>query len=199
MSAHPLPPAAVIINHTVADFDSWKGFFEAHEGERKAAGMLGHHINRGRDNPNEVSVYLALSDIAKAQAFAMSPTLHDFMKQAGVTSAPQATFMTPVHEQIIWDRSVPAMMVSHTVADFDTWFAGYKHVAGVRQQGGIIGDAVNRGIENPNLVVVYHQAESFDALAAFASSPDLKAAMQQLGVNSAPTFTFVTGGWAKNY
>jgi quinol monooxygenase YgiN len=198
-SAHPLPPAAVIINHTVADFDQWKTHFDADEGERKAAGMLGHHINRGHDTPTDLSIYLAITDVAKAQAFATSPRLQAFMAGAGVTSAPRAAFMTPVHEHIIWDRSLPGMMVTHTVADFDKWFDGYKGVAAVREAGGIIGEAVNRSIDTPNEVVVYHQAESHDTLTAFASSPELKAAMQQLGVTSAPTITFVTGGWAKTY
>jgi quinol monooxygenase YgiN len=198
-TAHALPPAAVIINHTVANYDQWKTHFDQDEGERKAAGMLGHHINRGHDNPNDVSIYLALTDVPKAQAFATSPRLKTFMQAAGVTGAPHATFMTPVHENLVWDRALPAMMVTHTVADFDTWFAGYQRVASLRQKGGIIGDAVNRDAANPNTVVIYHQAESHDALTAYANSPELKTAMQELGVTSAPTFTFVTGGWAKNY
>ncbi len=194
-----LPPAAAIINHTVADFDSWKPLFDADESERKAAGMLGHHINRGMENPNDVTVYIAVSDVAKAQQFATSPRLKEFMHKAGVTSAPHASFVTPVSENIVWDRELPAMLVMHTVADFDRWHEGYKQKADVRRAGGIVGDAVNRDTANPNFVVVYHQAESHDTLKAFVSSPELKSAMQELGVTGAPTISFVTGGWAKNY
>ncbi len=198
-TTRPLPPAAVVINHTVADFDSWKPHFDADEGARKSAGILGHHINRGHDNPNDVSIYMAITDVAKVQAFASSPRLHEFMRTSGVTSAPHATFMTPTYEHLVWDRTLPSMMVSHTVANYDAWMDGYKQAAHVRAAGGIIGDAVNRSVENPNLVVVYHQAETHGALTAFASSPELKGAMKHLGVTGAPTITFVTGGWAKNY
>ena len=194
-----IPPVAVIIRHTVADFDRWYAAFNADEAHRKAAGMLGHHINRGRDNPNDLSVYIAASDLAKAQAFATSPTLKATMEAAGVTSAPQVMWMTPVSQNLVWDRTLPSMMVTHTVADFAAWQIGYTHAESVRQHGGIVGHAVNRSIANPNEVTVYHQAETEDAIAAFAANPDHKAAMHAAGVTSAPTFTFVTGGWSKMY
>ncbi len=193
------PPVAVIIRHTCADFDRWKAAFDADEPARKAAGMLGHHVNRGRDNPNDLSVYIAASDLAKAQAFASSPALKSTMQAAGITSAPEVTWMTPVSQHIVWDRTLPAMMVTHTVADFAAWQAGYAQAQTVRDAGGIIGHAVNRSIANPNEVVVYHQAESHAAITAFATNPDLKAAMQAAGVTGAPSFSFVTGGWAKMY
>ena len=194
-----VPPVAVLVRHTCTDFDRWKAAFDADEPNRKAAGMVGHHINRSRENPNDVTVFIAATDAAKAQAFASSPALKATMQAAGVTSAPQVTWITPVSENIVWDRTLPAMLITHTVADFSAWQAGYAKADGVRKAGGIVGHAVNRSQANPNEVVVYHQAESADALAAFAANPELKSAMQAAGVTSAPTFTFVTGGWGKKY
>ncbi|MBY0491143.1 MAG: hypothetical protein K2R93_14980 [Gemmatimonadaceae bacterium] len=195
----PLPPLAVIIRHRCADFDRWKATFDADEPNRKAAGMLGHHINRGHDDPNDLSVYIAATDLAKAQAFAQSPELKTTMQAAGIISAPVVTWMTPVVEAIVWDRALPALLISHQVADFDAWLVGYGDAEPVRQAGGIVGHAVNRSIDHPSLVVVYHQAESHEALMAFAGDPALKAAMQKAGVTSAPTFHAVTGGWSKQY
>jgi hypothetical protein len=194
-----IPPVAAIIRHTCADFDRWKAAFDADEPNRKAAGMLGHHINRGRDNPNDLSVYIAAGDLAKAQAFAASPALKTTMQAAGIITAPEVTWMTPVSENIVRDRTLPAMLVAHTVRDFPAWHAGYAQADAIRKAGGIIGHAVNRSCEDPNHVVVYHQAETQEAIAAFAADPKLKAAMQAAGVIGAPTFTFATGGWAKLY
>lgn len=200
MSAtRPVPPAAVILTHEVTDWATWKRVFDGHEAARKAAGMLGHHINRRLDNPNVISIYMALTDVAKAQAFASSPDLHTVMASAGVKGAPSATWITPVSEHIIWDREVPAALISHRVANFETWLAGYNAAETVRQQGGIIGHAVNRSIDDPNLAIIYHQAASHDALKAFMANPGLKAAMEKSGVVSAPEVTLVTGGWAKMY
>lgn len=194
-----LPPAAVILTHEVADFATWKSVFDGHEGARKAAGFLGHHINRHVDNPNLLSVYLAVSDVEKARAFAASDDLRQTMSAAGVTSVPTAVWVTPVAEAIVWDRELPAMLISHQVAQFDTWLEGYAAAAAVRTQGGIVGAAANQLIEEPNTALIYHQAESLDALKAFMANPGLKDAMQKAGVTSAPVVTFVTGGWAKRY
>ena len=48
-------------------------------------------------------------------------------------------------------------------------------------------------------MVVYHQADSFDALRAMVASPDLRAAMEAAGVVSEPEVSFHMGGWAKRY
>lgn len=193
------PAAAVIITHDVADFDAWKVVFDAHEGARKAAGFLGHHINRHADNPNRLSIYLAASDPARAKAFAESADLRQAMSAGGVTSAPTAVWVKPVTVDIVWDRQLPAMMISHQVAAFDAWLAGYAAAETVREQGGIVGAAANQLLDAPNTALVYHQAESFDTLKAFMAQPGLKDAMQRAGVTSAPDVTFVTGGWAKQY
>ncbi len=121
------------------------------------------------------------------------------MRAAGTTGAPSAVWVKPVSEEIVWDRELPAMMISHQVAEFDTWLAGYAAADVVRKQGGIIGAAANQLLEEPNTALVYHQAESLDALKAFLANPGLKDAMQRAGVTSAPEVTFVTGGWAKRY
>jgi quinol monooxygenase YgiN len=194
-----LPPAAVIITHDVSDWATWKAEFDRHEGARKAAGFLGHHINRGLDNPNRISVYLAASDVSKAKAFSASPDLKQVMQAAGVIGAPSATWVKPVAEHIIWDRELPAMILSHTVANFDAWLVGYKAAAPVQAQGGIIGHAANQSLDDPSVAVVYHQAESHDTLKQFMANPSLKDVMQKAGVTSAPQVSFVTGGFAKRY
>ena len=194
-----LPEAAVILTSEVADWATWKTHFDAHESARKAAGILGHHLNRGLENPNVVSIYLAIADVAKARAFSESRDLQKAMAAAGVLGAPKVVWMKPVLEQIVWDRELPAMIVSHSVANFDAWLAGYRAAAAFQKQGGIIGHAVNRSMDDPKTAIIYHQAETHDALEAFVSSPDLKAAMEKAGVTSAPQVSFVTGGWAKMY
>jgi hypothetical protein len=199
MPENQLPPAAVIIRTKVADFDKWLAAFETHEDVRRAAGILGHHINRAEDDPNDVSVYMALSDLEKAKEFGASDDLRERMQEAGVTSAPEITYMTPVREAIVWDRVMPSFMLTHTVADFDRWLEGYDGAAGLQAARGIVGQAANRSIDDPSLAIVYHQAESFDTLRAFLADDELKAKMQEAGVTSAPEVRFVRGGWAKRY
>ena len=194
-----LPPAALIIQVPVADFDTWKAGFDSNEDQRLAAGILGHHINRAEDDPNSVSVYLAVADIEKAKAFVASDDLKEKMQELGVTGPPTISWMTPVRESIVWDRELPAFIIGHTVADFDAWLEGYDAADEMRTSSGIIGHAANRSLDDPSIVVVYHQAKSFDTLRAFLDNPDLQAAMEKAGVTSEPEVSFHTGGWAKMY
>jgi hypothetical protein len=57
-----------------------------------------------------------------------------------------------------------------------------------------VGHAVSRSVRDPNVVVIYLQAASLEALRAFAVAPDLKTVMQAAGVVGAPDLSFVHGG-----
>ncbi len=199
MSDLSFTPAAVVVRHPVADFDAWKSAFDEHEGMRRDAGVVGYHINREEDDPNMVSVYLALSDLDKAKKFAASEDLQEVMQDAGVTGPPEMMWLNPARESIVWDRELPAMMISHPVADFDAWLEGYDAAAELQASGGIIGHAANQSLDDPSMALVYHQAESFDTLREFMANPELQAAMENSGVSAAPEVTFVTGGYAKMY
>ena len=198
-STQSLPPAAVVVTHPVADFDRWKAGFDDHEPVRKANGFLGHHLNRAQDDPNRVSIYLAVADIEQARAFVASDDLRDIMQEVGVTGPPEMTWVTPVREAIVWDRELPGFLLSHTVADFDAWLEGYDGADALRKSDGIIGHAANRSIDDPSRAVVYHQAETFEDLRGFLADPELKALMENAGVTSEPEVIFATGGWAKMY
>jgi hypothetical protein len=96
-------------------------------------------------------------------------------------------------------RQFPAFILRHRVADFDTWLAGYDAAAELRQSAGIIGHAANRSLDDPSLITVYHQAETFDALHRFRADPQMQAGMQEAGVTSEPEVSFHTVGWARTY
>jgi quinol monooxygenase YgiN len=194
-----LAPAAVLISYRVADFDAWKATFDALEHRRVENGFVGHHINRAQEDPNSLTLFLAVADTDRAKAFSSSDELKESMKKAGAISTPEVTWVTPVRENIVWNRELPAFVVTHHVADFDAWLAGYDAAGEVRNSSGIVGDAANRSIDDPSLAVVYHQAESFDTLQSFLESEDLKAAMKEAGVVSEPQATFYAGGWGKQY
>ncbi len=201
MSEMSLPPFAVIVSYRVDDFDAWKAVFEGHEAARIEGGFLGHHVNRTENDPNALAVYLAVGDVAKAKEYATSDDLKATMQEATVSTEPEITWMIPVSENIVWDRDLPAALISHTVENFDTWLEGYNspEADAMRDAAGVIGHAVNRSSDNPDLVVIYHQAETFDALHALTSSDELRNVMKEAGVTSEPEFTYHTGGMGKMY
>lgn len=194
-----LPPYAALLAHRVDDVDRWKAGFDDHEPARRAAGILGHHINRAEDDPHLITLFLTLSDLDDAKAFTASPELGDVMQKIGVLSPPQIQWLQPIRNEIVSTRQLPALLLRHHVADFDTWLAGYDAAGDLQQSAGIIGHGANRSLDDPSLITVYHQAESFDTLRSFLADPQLQVIMKEAGVTSAPDVTFHTGGWAKTY
>ncbi|RPI24891.1 MAG: hypothetical protein EHM57_02195 [Actinobacteria bacterium] len=194
-----LPTAAMIASYRVADFDTWKAVFDSNAQNRIDAGYLGHHINRAEDDPNSLSIYFAIADVDKAKVFVTSDQVRALMAEAGVSSAPEFTWMKPVREATVNDRELPAMIIRHRVEDFDNWLARYDAAGELQQSGGIIGHAANRGLDDPSLVIVYHQAESFDTLRSFLRSDELRAAMKEAGIVSDPEVTFYRGGLDTRY
>lgn len=193
-SSAQLPAAAIMLSHEVADFDAWKTAFDAHQGARAAAGMLGHHLNQAEGDPNSLTIWLAVAGVEAAKEFAASDDLKARMQEAGVTSAPSTTWMVPLRMNIVTDRAVPSMIISHSVADVDAWLESYDAAAELQSSNGIIGHAANRSMDDPSQVHIYHQAESFETLRSFLENPELRAAMEEAGVTSAPEVTFGTGG-----
>jgi len=191
------PTTAAVVTHKVADYAAWKKVFDEHEGARRAAGIVAHHINRSAADPNLLSVYLAASDAGRLAAFFADADLAATMKRAGVVGPPTIVRITPVEDLTVKRDPLPGAIVVHDVADFAAWKTAFDGHGETRARAGIIGAAVNRVIDQPNRVVVYLQADRAEALQAFIDSPDLEQTMQKAGVVGAPTITLVTGdGWA---
>ena len=187
---------AALIEHEVDDFDTWKRAFRDHEDARKKASITETHVNRGRQDPNRVIVYLEYTSPEKAKAFFDSPDLRETMKAAGVTSAPEITFMEPVQGDAEMGRELPGMLVRHQVADYEEWREVYDSLRGLREEVGIVGEAVNRAGDEGNDIIVYHQAEDFETLEQFLNSDELENAMREAGVVEEPEVVFLRGGVA---
>ena len=82
------------------------------------------------------------------------------------------------------------LFVRHTVSSYDHWRKVYDSVGPVQKKAGVIAEAVYRGTDNPNDITVTHEFASLAAAKAFASSEDLKQAMQSAGLVGAPTIWF---------
>jgi len=192
-SRSELPVAAVVINHDVEDYAAWKRAFDRHAAVRREAGIFAAHVNQDADNPNRLSVYLAAADRAKLAAFIGDIALMATMREAGVTGPPYIIDLTPVEDLTRKDRPLAGLIIRHEVRDYALWKQAFDRHGEVRAKAGVIGHAVSRSARDPNVVVIYLQAESLEALRAFAAAPELKAAMQTAGVVGAPELSFVRG------
>lgn len=85
--------AAVLMNHRVANFDTWVKVFEEHSALRKQAGSSGSVVWQAADDPNNVFVLVKGVELDNAKAFTQSEDLKQAMQRAGVISQPVVTFL----------------------------------------------------------------------------------------------------------
>jgi hypothetical protein len=84
------------------------------------------------------------------------------------------------------------MFVRHEVTDYAAWRKGYDAFDTARRKLGVTGQAVYQSVDNPNDVTVTHDFKTADKAKAFASSAELKAAMEKAGVKGPPQIWITT-------
>ena len=76
------------------------------------------------------------------------------------------------------------MAIQHQVRDYDAWKTVFDQFP--PKVGGALFHRVNRGVEDPNKVIVVAGFPSGDAAQAFATNPDLPGKMKDAGVVGPP-------------
>jgi ABC-type sugar transport system substrate-binding protein len=84
------------------------------------------------------------------------------------------------------------MFVRHEVSDYGVWRKTFDAFAPTQKKLGVIYKAVYQSADDPNDVTVIHDFHSLKRAKAFAASSELKAAMEQAGVKSAPQIWYTT-------
>jgi hypothetical protein len=87
------------------------------------------------------------------------------------------------------------VVVTHKVADYAKWLAGYEAHDSARLAAGLHNYVIGRGIPDSNLVMIALKVDDTTKAKAFEKTPGLKEAMKKAGVIGAPTMTLVTETW----
>ena len=85
------------------------------------------------------------------------------------------------------------MLVQHKVKDFANWKKVYDSQADFRKSSGELSDQVFHDASDQNKLVLVFKWNSVENAQKFAHSSELRAAMEQAGVDGAPTITFLEG------
>ncbi|HEX9031186.1 MAG TPA: hypothetical protein VF834_05035 [Streptosporangiaceae bacterium] len=80
--------------------------------------------------------------------------------------------------------------IRHQVQDYDTWRGIFDEHAATRRQHGLTSDAVLRGAEDPNDILVLMHWPAVSNAQAFMADASFKEAMSRAGVVSAPRIEF---------
>lgn len=83
---------------------------------------------------------------------------------------------------------MPTLFVRHRVDDFDTWRQVYDEVEDLREEFGVLQEAVYQEVGRPDHVLVVHEFDRAEQARRFMVSEKLKQAMDRAGVTEAPQF-----------
>ncbi len=178
------------ITHKVKDYAAWRPVFDADSPARIVAGLHTVVVGRGIDNANLVTIYMTMSDVAKAKAFAADPRLKAAMDKGGVISKPDINLFhiirfNPNSHQKQW------VVITHKVKDFDAWQKVYDgEGTATREANGEVDVALGRGIDDPNLVLVVFDITDMAKAKADISSDAKKKLMMSAGVMGTPVIQF---------
>ena len=84
-----------------------------------------------------------------------------------------------------------SMLVQHKVKDFADWKKVYDSVADLRSSNGELSDKIYRDESDPNSLTIIFKWDSIPNAQRYAQSPELKAAMEQAGVEGPPNIHFL--------
>jgi quinol monooxygenase YgiN len=82
------------------------------------------------------------------------------------------------------------LFVRHKVADYANWKRAYDAFDATRKKHGVTSASVYRDADDSSTVIVTHTFKDTSTAKAFASSEDLRSAMERAGVAGPPEIWF---------
>lgn len=186
-----VPFNAVVIRHTVADYDKWRPFFDSDSTARKESGLRLIGLARGIENQNEIDIPFMIDDLAKAKSFAFNPRLKEVMQKGGVTSAPNIKFINVLRMSEAIQKKGDFLEIALKVKDFDTWLKVFDNEgAEIRMKDGIEDGVLARGIDDPNLAYLVFKISDIEKAKAAMNNPARQKLIQESGVIGKPEMYF---------
>ena len=87
----------VLVRHTIADYKTWRGIFDASLDFRHEGGEQSCRIFRDMEKDGEIELLCEWESREKAQRFMNSSELQTRMKQAGVLGTPEIHYLSEMY------------------------------------------------------------------------------------------------------
>jgi antibiotic biosynthesis monooxygenase (ABM) superfamily enzyme len=84
-----------------------------------------------------------------------------------------------------------SMLIQHQVKDYTEWKRVYDSVADMCSTNGELSDRIYRDESDPNKLTVMFKWDTLANARKYAQSPELKAAMENAGVEGPPNISFL--------
>ncbi len=85
--------ATLIVHHKVQNYSAWRKIFDEDAARRKEYGSTRFQVLKSASDPNDLTVIMDWPSVDAAKAFVTSPSLKEAMKNAGVISQPEISFL----------------------------------------------------------------------------------------------------------
>jgi len=85
--------AVVILSHPVADYKTWKPYYDADVDRRTGAGLKEITVGQDSENPNMVYMVFETDNPGVVQQMLSDRDMAKTMKEAGVTAPPKAVII----------------------------------------------------------------------------------------------------------
>ncbi len=180
------PQLMATIRHKVKDFASWKAAYDSHDSARLANGLHSYVIGRGMDDSMMVMVALKVDDLAKAKAFTKDPGLKTVMQKGGVVGAPEISYVNVVWQDTVSVGSIPRVISTFTVKDFDAWTKAFEDGKQERMDNGAVDRQYGHDADDNHKVSVVTALTDEAKTKAYWSSDALKKRRDAAGLTSEP-------------
>ena len=192
-----LPPyKAMMVTHTIADWDKWVPSYKGADTMIKAAGLSGGAVGRGLENDKWLVIMHQASDLQKAKDFGASPGLKAAMVKSGITDTPIISFWNVSFDDTSSIPQAERLMVASHVKDFDVWKKAFDAEGdSTRAANGMVLRLMARNADDANTVVLFFAVTDMAKAKARASSPELQKVMADAGVDSPPMMSWFK--WVK--
>jgi len=185
------PENNVLVVHKVANYSKWKMAYDAGDSLRLASGIHNYVVGRGTEDSNMVLVAVKIDDIAKAKAFVKNPALKQAMQKGGVMGKPDFQFMTSTWQDTVNVGTVPRVLITFTVKDWDVFQKKYLDGKQHRDENGLAARVAGHDADDNKKVFLVTALMDVEKAKAFWNSDALKKIREEAGVTSeSKRFTF---------
>lgn len=181
------PFKVILIKHKVANYDSWRKEYDAHDSIREAYGISHFIVGSGLDDANMILTINKFTDLQKAKDFSALPFLKEAMKKAGVIGPPEFSYYDVIRNNDSEIMQKDRLMVTHRVKDFDAWLKVYDTEGkNKRLEEGLMDRGMARSTDDPNKVVLVFAIIDMKKAKASIISEEKKKLMMDAGVEDVP-------------
>jgi quinol monooxygenase YgiN len=193
--AGPMPMFGAFLLQRTTNFDGWRAAFEQSRAQRQQAGFVAQGIMRGIDDPQQVAVWLAVTDVAQAKRYFADKTVRAQLKAAGAVGPFEVQLSSNIAAKVEPGRTgLSAAILRLRLDEPEMFKSAFAAAEREREQAGIVGYSLGQDVDDQSLISVYLQSEDPALLREYVASKHTKQIWLDAGLRGQARLTLVKEG-----